>query len=75
MYFQNRAREEVVEIMNRKNGKLEFSDLQEMPYLERCLKESLRIFPSVPALGRYLEEDVQFSEYTLASNKFRKLKK
>jgi cytochrome P450 len=34
-------------------------DLSEMKYLERVVKESLRIYPSVPFFSRLLKEDVE----------------
>lgn len=33
-------------------------DLKRMKYLDMCFKESLRLFPPVPIIGRVLDEDV-----------------
>jgi cytochrome P450 family 4 len=34
-----------------------------MEYLERVIKETLRIFPPLPVFGRSLEEEMQIGEY------------
>ncbi|KAK9720578.1 Cytochrome P450 [Popillia japonica] len=40
-------------------------DLQAMKYLEMAIKESLRIYTTVPMIGRTLEEDIQWNGMTL----------
>ncbi|XP_035221746.1 cytochrome P450 4c3-like [Stegodyphus dumicola] len=40
-------------------------DVREMKYLECVLKESQRLYPSLPVIGRELEEDVVVDGYTV----------
>ncbi|XP_075245186.1 cytochrome P450 4C1-like isoform X2 [Convolutriloba macropyga] len=41
--------------------------LNSMPYLDAVLKEGLRMYPSVPSIGRTLTEDVEINGYKLLS--------
>lgn len=43
--------------------------LQQMTYLEMVIKESLRLYPSVPIISRRLGEDITVGECNLSSNK------
>lgn len=42
-----------------KSAPIKYDDLQYMRYLERVIKETMRIFPTVPLLGRQLTEDLK----------------
>lgn len=52
---------EVSEVLKQSEGKLGMTEVNKLLYLERCIKESLRLFPSVPSIARVLNEDLQLS--------------
>ncbi|KAB7499154.1 Cytochrome P450 4d2 [Armadillidium nasatum] len=55
---QNRVHEELDCIFGNSERAATPSDIREMKYLECCIKESLRLFPSVPVFGRGLKDDL-----------------
>lgn len=61
--IQEKVIQEIDEIFRGSDRPATFADTLELKYLERCLLETLRMFPPVPIIARQLNEDVQ-----LASN-------
>jgi len=57
--IQDRVRTEVDAVMRENGEKLTMKSLHDLPYLDRCLKEALRLYPSVYFISRYNTEDVQ----------------
>ncbi|NXS60561.1 CP4B1 protein, partial [Brachypteracias leptosomus] len=59
--YQQRCREEIQEILGDRDT-IEWEDLGKMTYTTMCIKESLRLFPPVPSVSRYLSKPVTFSD-------------
>lgn len=58
--------EEIKYSIPNKTDKITFDILNNMKYLERVIKESLRLYPSVPMFGRRTSETVTtYSGYTI----------
>jgi cytochrome P450 len=57
--FQDKAYKELEEIFEGSDRPPTMKDLNEMKYLERVIKESLRLYPSVPLFSRLLKEDTE----------------
>uniref|UniRef100_A0A8C3LDX8 CP4B1 protein n=1 Tax=Chrysolophus pictus TaxID=9089 RepID=A0A8C3LDX8_CHRPC len=58
---QARCREEIQGIVGNRDT-IEWEDLGKMTYSTMCIKESLRLFPPVPAVSRRLSKPVTFSD-------------
>ena len=39
------------------------AEIQQFTYLDRCIKETLRLYPSVHFISRHITEDFQLSTY------------
>ncbi|XP_051172501.1 cytochrome P450 4C1-like [Leptopilina boulardi] len=61
--IQEIAREEVCQIFKESCGKIEMKEINRFSYLDRCIKEALRLFPGVPGIARVLHEDLQLKNY------------
>jgi len=56
---QEKVHEELEEIFGDSEVQASVKELSQLKYLERVIKETLRIFPSVPLIMRKLVEDVK----------------
>lgn len=60
--YQQKCLDELLEIFSDDDNRPpSIKDIREMRYLEQCIKETLRLFPSVPLIARKLNEDVQLT--------------
>ncbi|XP_018393741.1 PREDICTED: cytochrome P450 4C1-like [Cyphomyrmex costatus] len=60
---QDRIRNEINTAMRENKEKFTMELLQQLPYLERCIKEALRLYPSAPILSRTSGEDIKLQTY------------
>ncbi|RXG69180.1 putative inactive cytochrome P450 family member 4Z2 [Armadillidium vulgare] len=74
--IQDKVYEEIESIFGNSEREASSSDLREMKYLDCCIKESLRLFPSVPGYGRELNEDAIIDElwYAQGTSTFMRIK-
>ncbi|XP_061378697.1 cytochrome P450 4g15 [Danaus plexippus] len=56
--IQAKVVEELDQIFGDSDRPATFQDTLEMKYLERCLMETLRMFPPVPIIARHLNQDI-----------------
>lgn len=60
--IQDRVRNEIDAAMQ-KNEKITEDMLKNLPYLERCIMETLRLYPSAFLISRITGEDVKLRMY------------
>jgi len=60
---QKKLHEEIDNLFGTSDRPLTNDDFKELKYLECCIKESLRLFPSVPLYSRTISEDANVGDY------------
>ncbi|XP_020293989.1 probable cytochrome P450 4aa1 isoform X2 [Pseudomyrmex gracilis] len=62
---QKKCIDELDQIFGNDNRLPTMADLKEMNYLDMCIKESLRLYPSVPIFARTVSQDVKIGKYVI----------
>jgi len=62
---QDRVRDELFQVFGESDRWCTRNDLGQLKYLECCIKESLRLYPSVALFTRMTTEDVKIGKYTI----------
>ncbi|KAG0425592.1 hypothetical protein HPB47_027264 [Ixodes persulcatus] len=60
---QDRARQEVLDVVGNESRTLEPEQLNQLPFLKACVKESLRLNPTLSGVFRKLDHEVILSGY------------
>ncbi|XP_068216119.1 cytochrome P450 4C1-like [Palaemon carinicauda] len=63
--IQEKVYQELTSVLGDCNQPLTTNDIRQLTYLERCIKESLRLYPSVPFMGRKLSQEVVLDDYII----------
>lgn len=64
--MQNKCFNEIRQVLgDDKTKRTQMKDLNELHYIDLVIKETLRLFPSVPLLGRHITEEVLLCKFIL----------
>nr|QST15032.1 CYP4C33-like protein 3 [Diaphanosoma celebensis] len=64
-HVQASVNEELERVFGDSDRSISMADISELKYLECCIKEALRLYPSVPFLGRQLAHDTTIHGYDI----------
>ena len=62
---QDKLHEEIIQLFPDRKTKINFEEMEKMPYLGAVLRESLRITPVVPITARILGPGLSFAGYNI----------
>ncbi|XP_058799616.1 cytochrome P450 4V2-like [Phymastichus coffea] len=62
---QDKARKEIVDVLGGYGNLMTMEHIKEFEYLDRCAKESLRLFTTTPYIARSINKEIQLGQYTI----------
>uniref|UniRef100_A0A1B0GJT8 Cytochrome n=1 Tax=Lutzomyia longipalpis TaxID=7200 RepID=A0A1B0GJT8_LUTLO len=63
--MQQKAYEEIKGVIPKTGDDVKYDDLSQLDYVERCLKETMRLFPTVPVVARKVDAPFKLDKYTI----------
>ncbi|CAJ0589978.1 unnamed protein product [Cylicocyclus nassatus] len=63
--IQEKVHREVDEVLGEVDRPVTYEDIGNLKYLEACIKETLRLYPSVPLIARQVVEDIKIKDHIL----------
>ncbi len=63
--IQDKLFQELRHVIPSKDSQIDFDIINELPYLDQVLNESLRLLPTVPFATRKTNAEVELEEYTI----------
>ncbi|KAG5873358.1 hypothetical protein JTB14_000486 [Gonioctena quinquepunctata] len=63
--IQEKLRKEITSVLNKYDNKLTYENMNEMPYLQQVIDETMRIYPALPILQRKCTEDYKLRDTDL----------
>lgn len=65
---QQKVFNELHEIFNGDDRPMTLKDIQKMTYLERVIKETVRLMPVVPYVGKFVSENINLGKFVPNDN-------
>lgn len=62
--FQDKVYKEVISTLGMEDRFIEMEDVKNMPFLEQCIKETMRLFPAGPLILREPTDNLKLSMIT-----------